>query len=72
MLIETSIDVPLQRVCDLFVGAMEGGSNHWLARLDYVRTPPAKSRIIYSPDKPILPCGARLVIVSETAPEVAR
>jgi len=31
---------------------------------------PAGSRMIYSPHEPILPCGARLVIVSETEPKV--
>lgn len=32
---------------------------------------PADSRIVYQPSgDPILPCGARLVIVSEEAPEV--
>lgn len=33
---------------------------------------PAGSRVIYSPDEPILPCGARLVIASEEAPRVIR
>jgi hypothetical protein len=31
---------------------------------------PAGSRVVYSPHKPILPCGARLVIVSDEAPKV--
>lgn len=29
---------------------------------------PAGSRVIYSAHTPLLPCGARLVIVSDTAP----
>lgn len=33
---------------------------------------PAKSRVVFDPEKPILPCGARLVIVSDVAPEVVR
>lgn len=32
---------------------------------------PAGSRVIYSAHEPLLPCGARLVIVSETEPKVA-
>ena len=31
---------------------------------------PGPSRVIYSPHEPILPCGARLVIVSEQEPKV--
>ena len=32
---------------------------------------PAESRVVYKPSgDPILPCGARLVIVSEDAPQV--
>lgn len=31
---------------------------------------PPGSRVIYSPHVPILPCGARLVIVSEEKPEI--
>lgn len=31
---------------------------------------PAGSTIIYSAHEPLLPCGARLVITSPTAPEV--
>lgn len=33
---------------------------------------PAGSRVIYSAHKPLLPCGARLVIVSDEAPTVIR
>lgn len=33
---------------------------------------PAGSRVVYSPHEPILPCGARLVITSPTAPVVIR
>lgn len=33
---------------------------------------PAGSRMIYSPHEPILPCGARLVVVSDEQPEVIR
>jgi hypothetical protein len=33
---------------------------------------PERSRMVYSADEPILPCGARLVIVSETEPTVIR
>lgn len=33
---------------------------------------PAGSRVVYSPDKPLLPCGARLVITSPSAPTVIR
>ncbi len=34
---------------------------------------PGGSRVCYRPDgAPILPCGARLVIVSEEAPEVVK
>lgn len=33
---------------------------------------PAGSKVVYSADEPLLPCGARLVIVSPTAPEVIR
>lgn len=29
---------------------------------------PGPSKVIYSPDRPILPCGARLVIVTNTEP----
>lgn len=31
---------------------------------------PAGAEIIHDPDNPILPCGARLVIVSSEMPEV--
>lgn len=31
---------------------------------------PAGSRVVYSPHEPVLPCGARLVIISEEAPRV--
>lgn len=31
---------------------------------------PAGAEVIYSAHEPILPCGARMVIVSETQPEV--
>jgi hypothetical protein len=31
---------------------------------------PPESRVVYSPHEPILPCGARLVIVSTEAPQV--
>ena len=31
---------------------------------------PAGSRMVYSPHVPILPCGARLVIVSEECPKI--
>ena len=30
------------------------------------------ARVVYSPDKPLLPCGARMVIVSENEPKVIR
>ena len=33
---------------------------------------PAGSRVIYSPDKPILKCGARLVIQCPDEPKVIR
>jgi hypothetical protein len=33
---------------------------------------PGPSKVIYSPHEPILPCGARLVIVSEQEPVVVR
>jgi hypothetical protein len=33
---------------------------------------PPGSRMIYSAHEPLLPCGARLVVVSPTAPEVIR
>jgi hypothetical protein len=33
---------------------------------------PEGSRMLYSSDDPILPCGARLVIVSDTEPKVIR
>ena len=33
---------------------------------------PAGARMVYSPHDPILPCGARLVVVSDTAPVVVR
>lgn len=33
---------------------------------------PGPSRVIYSPDSPILPCGARMVITSEARPVVIR
>jgi hypothetical protein len=33
---------------------------------------PGPSQVIYSPHEPILPCGARLVIVSEVEPVVVR
>lgn len=33
---------------------------------------PAGSRMIYSPHEPLLKCGARLVIESETAPTIIR
>lgn len=29
-------------------------------------------RVVYDPDNPILPCGARLVIETETEPRVIR
>lgn len=31
---------------------------------------PGPSRVLYSPHDPILPCGARLVIMSEQEPKV--
>lgn len=31
---------------------------------------PPDSRMVYSPHEPILPCGARLVVVSSTSPQV--
>jgi hypothetical protein len=33
---------------------------------------PAGSRVVYSPHEPILKCGARLVIVCPTEPEIVR
>jgi hypothetical protein len=33
---------------------------------------PGPSRVIYSPHEPLLPCGARMVIASETQPVVVR
>lgn len=33
---------------------------------------PAGARMIHSPDVPLLPCGARLVIVSDQQPKVIR
>jgi len=33
---------------------------------------PGPSRMIYSPHEPILPCGARLVVVSDVEPVVLR
>ncbi len=33
---------------------------------------PAGSRIVYQPDKPLVKCGARLVIVSPEEPKVIR
>lgn len=33
---------------------------------------PGPSRVIYSPHEPMLPCGARMVIVSEVQPKVIR
>lgn len=33
---------------------------------------PAGSRMIYSPHEPVLPCGARLVVISPEAPKVIR
>lgn len=33
---------------------------------------PAGSRMIYSPHEPVLPCGARLVVVSQQQPVVIR
>lgn len=33
---------------------------------------PAGSRVVYDHEGTILPCGARLVIVSETQPEIVR
>lgn len=31
---------------------------------------PAGSRMVYSPHEPILPCGARLVVISKEAPTI--
>jgi hypothetical protein len=31
---------------------------------------PSSSRMVYSPDVPILPCGARLVIISDQKPTI--
>lgn len=33
---------------------------------------PGPSRVIYSPHEPILPCGARMVIMSDVEPVVVR
>lgn len=30
-----TVDVPTKRICDLLVGAFEGGSNYWYTELDY-------------------------------------
>lgn len=33
---------------------------------------PAGSRMLYSPHEPVLPCGARLVVISPTEPRIVR
>lgn len=33
---------------------------------------PSRARMIYSPHEPLLPCGARLVVVSDEMPIVVR
>lgn len=45
---------------------------HGKATAAYEIELPTGARMIYSPHVPILPCGARLVVVSDTAPLIIR